>query len=209
MTKLKPAILGIVAAVAVATLVIIQHQSVSRLREESRTLQEEQNKVSQLTSENERLSNLLAQANREQSMQPDQAHELLKLRGEVTSLRQKSKELARLQQENQELRAQQAAVRQQAPASFQVALAADAAARNDCINHLRQIDGAIQQYALESKLSVNDSVTAEQILPYLKNPDAVLRCPSGGTYTFGPVTNVPLCSFPGHAIPTASVNSNQ
>jgi len=207
MTKLKPAIVATVAAVAVVALVIIQHQSESRLREENRILQEQQSKVSQLASENDRLSNILAHANREQAIQQDQIHELLKLRGEVTSLRQQSKELAHLQQENRALRAQQAAVPQQAPTSFQVALAADAAARNDCVNHLRQIDGAIQQYVLENKLSDNDSVTAEQILPYLKNPDAVLRCPSGGTYTFGSVTNVPLCSFPGHAIPTDSVKS--
>jgi len=203
MTKLKPAIVGTVAAVAVVALVIFQHQSVSRLREQNRILQEQQSKASQLGSENERLSNLLAQVNLEQAMQQDQVHELLKLRGEVTSLRQQSKELAHLQEENRALRAQRAAVPQQAPAPFQVALASDVAARNDCINHLRQIDGAIQQYVLENKLSENDSVTAEQIVPYLKNSDAVLRCPSGGTYTFGPVTNVPLCSFPGHAIPTA------
>jgi hypothetical protein len=124
----------------------------------------------------------------------------------VASLRQQSKELAQLQKENRELRTLPAAL----PPPRQETLTGDDSARNDCINHLRQIDGAIQQYALEYKLSENDTVTAEQIMPYLKNyTDAVFRCPSGGTYTFGAVTNVPLCTVSGHAIPTDLVKHFQ
>ena len=200
-TKMKLAFIGTLAAAAIAAPVIVQHQSVSRLREENRILQEQQSKVAQLASENERLTNLVAQANRAPALEQDQVHELLRLRGEVASLRQQNKELEQLKQENRELRMRPATVPPQAPATRQQALTADDAARNACINHLRQIDGAIQTCALENKLSENDSVTAQQIIPYLKNPDAVLSCPSGGTYTFGPVTNVPLCSVPGHAIP--------
>src|SRR6516162_8440784 len=202
-TKLKLAIVGTITVAAIAAPVIVQHQSVSRLREENRILQEQQSNFAQLASENERLSNLVAQANRAPALEQDQVRELLRLRGEVASLRQQSKELAQMQKDNRELQTRQAAI----PPPRQEALASDDATRNECINHLRQIDGAIQQYALEYKLSENDSVTAEQIMPYLKNPDAVLRCPSGGTYTFGAVTNVPLCSVPGHAIPTDLVKS--
>ena len=201
LTKLKLAIVGTVAAAALAAPVILQQQSLSGLRETNRVLREQQGNVAQLTVENERLSNLVAQASSSQALPSDQVRELLKLRAEVTSLRQQSRQLAQLQEENRQLVAQQATVRQQT-AALQQAVTAEAAARDACINHLRQIDGAIQQYALENKLSEHDSVTAEQILPYLKNPDAVLHCPSGGAYTFGPVTNVPLCSIPGHAIPT-------
>ena len=201
MTKVKFAIVGTIAAAAIAAPVIVQHQSVSRLREENRVLQEQQSNVSQLVSENERLSNLVAQANGAPAPEPDQGRELLRLRGEVTSLRQQTKELALLQKENRELRTRQMAIPPQAPAPRQAPLTEDAA-RDACLNQLRQIDGAIQQYALELKLSDNDRVTAEQIMPYLKNADAVLHCPSGGTYTFGPVSDIPVCSVPGHALPT-------
>ena len=74
-------------------------------------------------------------------------------------------------------------------------------ARNVCINNLRQIDGAIQQCALENKLTTNDTVTAEQLQPYLKRIPEVLSCPSGGSYTFGSVTQLPSCSIAGHAFP--------
>jgi hypothetical protein len=70
-----------------------------------------------------------------------------------------------------------------------------------CVNHLRQIDGAMQQCALEHSLSATNIVTTEDILPYLINQEEVLRCPSGGAYTYGSLTNPPTCSIPGHAIP--------
>jgi len=66
---------------------------------------------------------------------------------------------------------------------------------NACINNLRQIDGAIQQFALEQKKNTGDSVAEADVLPYLKNS---VVCPSGGTtfadsYTLNTVADVPLC----------------
>jgi hypothetical protein len=199
----KLVIVGAIAVAVIATPVVLQHESISKLRAENRVLQEQQSNFAQLASENERLSNLVAQANSAPALEQNQVRELLRLRGEVSSLRQQSKELAQLQKENRELRTRQAATPplRQAPIPGD-----DAAARDACINHLRQIDGAMQQFALEHKLSENDSVTAEQIMPYLKNYTDVFRCPSGGTYSFGPITNVPVCSITGHAIPTDVVN---
>lgn len=199
-TKIK---LGLVSAVAVAVAapLVIQHQAVSRLREQNQSLQLQQRQLTQLAAENERLSNLLAQATTAQALPAEQNLELLRLRGEVGLLRRQSNELARLQQENRQLRTQ--AVQQIAAVSVPRAVtSADvAAAMNTCINNLRQIDGAMQQCALEHSLSVTDIVTAEQILPYLKDQEQVFRCPSGGSYTFGSLTNPPTCSIPGHAIP--------
>jgi general secretion pathway protein G len=72
-------------------------------------------------------------------------------------------------------------------------------AMNACINNLRQIDGAIQQWALEQKKKPDDKVSWFDITPYLKNPVA---CPQGGKYTIGPlVSNRVTCSFPGHVLP--------
>lgn len=196
--------LGLVGAVAVAALAALsfQHQTVSRLREENQSLQQQQTRLNQLAADNERLSNLVAQANSPQSAPEQSNSELLRLRGEVGLLRQQSRDLAKLQEENHQLRAE--AAQQAAVLSAQrVLTSADVAAINTCINNLRQIDGAMQQCALEHSLSVTNIVTTEQILPYLRNQEEVLRCPSGGIYTYGSLTNPPTCSIPGHAIPLA------
>jgi competence protein ComGC len=49
-----------------------------------------------------------------------------------------------------------------------------------CINHLRELDGAIQRFALENKKQPTDPVTLNDLTPYLK--DTVV-CPAGGTST--------------------------
>lgn len=66
---------------------------------------------------------------------------------------------------------------------------------NACINNLRQIDGATQQWALETKQAPNATVTYADIQGYLKNE---VKCPAGGTafsdsYTLNGVTNKPVC----------------
>src|SRR6266566_4666425 len=49
---------------------------------------------------------------------------------------------------------------------------------NACINNLRQIDEAIQQWALENKKDAAATVAYSDISAYLKNS---VICPSGGT----------------------------
>jgi prepilin-type N-terminal cleavage/methylation domain-containing protein len=50
--------------------------------------------------------------------------------------------------------------------------------KNACINNLRQLDGAVQQFALENKKAASDNVGLSDCTPYLKNS---VVCPSGGT----------------------------
>ena len=69
---------------------------------------------------------------------------------------------------------------------------------NTCINNLRQLDGATDQWAIENKKATGDFVTAKDIEPYLKK---FPMCPSGGAYTIGPVGTSPTCTMPGHALP--------
>ncbi len=72
--------------------------------------------------------------------------------------------------------------------------------QNACINNLRQIDGAKQQWALEKNKNGDAVPTAQDLLPYLK--DGVFpACPDGGTYSINSVDAVPTCSLPGHALP--------
>jgi hypothetical protein len=201
MSKLKVWIVGGLALVGMAALLMIQQQSLSRLREENQSLQRQQDQMAQLAAENERLSNTVNQADGSAPLPQDQVHELLRLRGEVGALRQKAKELDRVQEENRELRARPTVDPSTVAAQSRRVLSSDEEARNICINNLRQIDGAIQQCALENKLTTNDTVTVEQLQPYLARNKDVFRCPSGGIYTFGPVTQLPSCSIPGHALP--------
>ncbi len=69
------------------------------------------------------------------------------------------------------------------------------AQKNACINNLRQIDGAIQQWALELKKDSSATVTETDVTPYLKNS---VVCPSGGvafvdSYTITDVSAQPKC----------------
>jgi prepilin-type N-terminal cleavage/methylation domain-containing protein len=50
--------------------------------------------------------------------------------------------------------------------------------QNACINNLRQLDGAIQEWALEQKQAATAPVDLTDVTPYLRNP---VTCPTGGT----------------------------
>jgi septal ring factor EnvC (AmiA/AmiB activator) len=70
---------------------------------------------------------------------------------------------------------------------------------NACLNNLRQIDGAKQQWALENRKTAETIPSAQDIGAYLK--DGVLpKCPGGGAYTLNAVGAHPACSIPGHAL---------
>src|SRR5437867_11153089 len=58
---------------------------------------------------------------------------------------------------------------------------------NACINNLRQMDGAVQQYALETRLASTATYTLPLIQPYIKltSTGNLPGCPAGGTYTAG------------------------
>ena len=78
--------------------------------------------------------------------------------------------------------------------------------QNACINNLRQIDGAIQQWALENNKTSSATVAFTDISGYLKNS---VICPSGGTtfansYTISDVQTKPLCKKVAatHVLPT-------
>lgn len=69
--------------------------------------------------------------------------------------------------------------------------------KSSCLNNLREIDGAKQQWALENNKVNGDSPSTTDLGPYLKH-NAVPECPGGGGYTIGDVGEQPLCSIPGH-----------
>ncbi len=64
-----------------------------------------------------------------------------------------------------------------------------------CISNLRQIDGAVQTWALAQRKDAGDAVTYEDISSYLRN---AVVCPSGGktfadSYTLTTVDDRPAC----------------
>ena len=82
-----------------------------------------------------------------------------------------------------------------------------------CIDNLRQIDGAVQQWALEFKKRSDATVAFTDIRDFLRGP---LLCPAGGTtfqnsYQLTTVTNKPVClkqptgSYP-HMLPPETTN---
>jgi hypothetical protein len=152
-----------------------------------------------------------AETQEAESLADKEKAELIRLRNEVGVLRRDKQKLStqieqaqqnseRLLQTQQAQQAQQAQLQQQNQQLAQQTQQAQAdKARNTCINNLRQIDGAIQQWALENKQEANAPVTAQQIAPYLGNTQ-VPACPSGGVYTIKNVSIAPTCSIPGHSL---------
>src|ERR1041385_640854 len=97
MTTLQKTLIAVtIIAASVATPVAIQRQS--NLRKENESLRQQLDQQAQLAAENERLSNLITETARTNSiLLPDgQLKELLRLRGEVGRLRLESRELARV-----------------------------------------------------------------------------------------------------------------
>src|SRR5476651_2664923 len=81
---------------------------------------------------------------------------------------------------------------------------------NACINNLRQIDGAINEWALENGKSNGAAVASPNtVSAYIKlnSAGSVPICPSGGTYTMSTVGSTPQvkCSLstatPAHVLP--------
>ena len=67
-----------------------------------------------------------------------------------------------------------------------------------CINNLRQIDDAKQQWATQNKKETTDTPTAQELDAYLHRSFTTLKCPAGGVYTINPVGEKPTCSIPHH-----------
>ena len=74
------------------------------------------------------------------------------------------------------------------------------AAIRACINNLRQVDAAKQQWALENNKTAEATPTDAELKVYIKN-NVMPTCPVGGKYTIGKVADYPTCSIASHALP--------
>lgn len=82
--------------------------------------------------------------------------------------------------------------------------ARETAQTNSCVNNLRQIDGAKDQWALETGQSTGDPATDADITPYLRS---MPTCPVGNTaYTVGAIGTTPACASSAAAVHNAAYN---
>ena len=80
---------------------------------------------------------------------------------------------------------------------------------NACINNLRQIDAAANEFALEQHQTTGSAITyPSDLTPYIKlnSASSIPACPAGGTYACATVGTSPTCNLantvtPGHYLP--------
>ena len=102
-TKLNIALAAVLVGSGI--LLVFEHQATTKVREKNQAMQQQVEQVGRLGEENQRLSNLVAQASNPASLPKDQLGELLRLRGEVGPLRRQKAEGEKLRAENSRLRA--------------------------------------------------------------------------------------------------------
>ena len=79
------------------------------------------------------------------------------------------------------------------------------AQKNACINNLRQIDGAKEQWALETKQAETATPVEADVAPYIKGQQ-MPTCPAGGAapapYVIGDFQTSPSCAVEAtHVLP--------
>jgi prepilin-type N-terminal cleavage/methylation domain-containing protein len=70
--------------------------------------------------------------------------------------------------------------------------------QNACINNLRQIDAAAQEWALEKGHKTGDAITYPgDLTPYIRlnAKNSIPPCPAGGSYSCATVGNNPACTL--------------
>ncbi len=68
-----------------------------------------------------------------------------------------------------------------------------------CINNLRIIDSAKEQWAQQNKKGATDKVALRDLAPFCKD-GVIPSCPLGGIYAVTVVSANPTCTIPGHSL---------
>ncbi|MGA2028554.1 MAG: hypothetical protein ABSG87_00560 [Verrucomicrobiota bacterium] len=217
--KLKDVFLGLCIAVLLISEVFLF--SANRQKDAAQgALRDAKQQVSQLQSDSQQIKNSIINAkDMEFARLRSGNQDLPRLRSQVQQLTAANQQLTQqleatraiAQQQQQQLQEWQAQNQQAAeapPPPQPVAASNDATAqdsdaaadRNICINNLREIDAAKQQWALEKNKTADAIPTAQDLVAYLPN-GIFPTCPSGGTYSINAVGEPPTCSIPGHVLP--------
>jgi hypothetical protein len=175
-----------------------QSDEITRLRKENEDVLRLRNQVRQLLSEKEQLTKQVqtaqAQSQRvqEQSQRAQAQFQVAAqaAQAQVTNIAPSGAVDDTLTPEQRA----QAAFR----ARYGIVATPEQAKADICVDNLRRIDGAKQQWALENKKTADAIPTAAEITPYLKG--GMPFCPVGGTYTINSTAAHPACNIPGHAL---------
>ena len=157
----------------------VQVEELARLRKDNEELHRLRNEVRQLRVE------------KQQAPHPEASAR--ELDATVVSQQQVQQQLQQLLAENERLRAENQRFLQ---SGIDAQVGAQA---NVCINNLRQVDGAKQQWALENKKNADAVPTVQDLLPFFRDQTFPV-CPSGGAYTINGVSLLPTCSVAGHVL---------
>ena len=175
MKTLKPGILGAVLAAALAAPFWVQHQADVYRRAQQQTLRQQAVLLDQLSAENERLSNSIAQAKSPQSLSDAQLAELLKLRNEAGQLHRALLEMDPLRDRIRRLhdRLQDAAKEAEEGRDNYTALLADELPRRQArVARLRQwLEGMPQEKIPELKFLSEDDWLARSDDPLVTDED--------------------------------------
>ncbi len=132
--------------------------------------------------------------------------DVLRLRNQIRDMRDQNAQLTlqaqTAQDQVQSMKAQAEATRNTAAQALAQAQQLDSSNRIQtqnvaCINNLRRIDAAIQQWATDNRKPPGTRATAPDIISYLGG--VMPPCPGGGVYNLGGVGVPTSCSFPAHA----------
>jgi hypothetical protein len=77
-----------------------------------------------------------------------------------------------------------------------IARAREMSQKNTCINNMRRMDGAKEQWAMANNAANGEPVVMSEVNRYIKE-ETVPVCPSGGAYIYGTVGAAPRCSVHG------------
>ncbi len=170
----------------------VSSDELNRLRKNTEDLLRLRNEVRQLRDDKQQLSQQAsaAQAQAEQARAQTQAAQ-----AQAQAIQAQAQALAT----NGALSPEVLHAQQSFQQRYGLAMTPEQAQVNACLNQLRQLDGAKQQWALEKQKPVGTQPTWEDVAAYLK--DGVLpACPAGGSHTLNAVGIAPTCSLPGHAL---------
>ena len=217
LSSILAVVLGILVVLLLLPLILL-YPRVRDQEAQIMDLQEATNRLAGAVGERQELERLSGQVEELARLRRDN-QELHRLRNEVRELRE-SKETAAaataaaapapdagvrsqvilLQRQVQQLLAENAQLRE---AQMQNQVRAESevdATVPACLNNLRMLDGAKEQWALENQQLEGALPEWEEILPDLRG-QAMPACPAQGVYTLNAIGVSPECTIPGHALP--------
>jgi hypothetical protein len=199
--KLKDLFLGLCIAALLASEVFLfvanqqKHDALDKMQAAKHDADEAQAKLQQVqaAADAQAMDNMRLNAENK-----NLSRKLSDLQNQNNSLNNASQQLS------QQLTTTQLAAQQQQEQlqqiQYQTAQTQASNEQTSCMNNLRQIEAAKNEWALETGKTTGAEPTEQDLLPYLTG-GVFPVCPAGGVYTIGAIGTPPSCSIHG-SLPT-------